>query len=62
MGFKPYWDVFKLSRFRKELFGQGLHCDLFDMLTYASTIFSAWEWDTNTLLGPISRSHHCCTW
>jgi len=19
MGFKPYWDVFKLSRFRKEL-------------------------------------------
>ena len=32
MGFKPYWDVFKLSRFRKELFGQELRCDLFVML------------------------------
>jgi len=32
MGFKPYWDVFKLSRFCKELFGQGLRCNLFVML------------------------------
>jgi len=33
MGFKAYWDVFKISRFHKELFGQELRCcNLFVML------------------------------
>jgi len=32
MGFKPYWDMFKLSQFCKELFGQELRCNLFVVL------------------------------
>jgi len=34
MGFKPYWDVFKLSRFHEEHFSQELRYDLFVMLAH----------------------------
>jgi len=33
MGFKPYRDMFNLSRFCKELFVQELRCGLFVLLT-----------------------------
>jgi len=66
MGFKPYWGVYKLSRFHKELFGHELCCDLFVMLYSMLAPYSqsgneamrpalVWGRDTNMLPGPISR-------
>jgi len=74
MGFKTYWDVFKLSRFRKELFAKNFSRVTLRFVCHASMLAPysqsgneamqpvlVWGQDTNTLPGPISRFRHRCT-